>query len=76
MHRRVIHTQVSILLQTPLPSRLPQSTEQSSMSLLVIRVKYRSVLMSIPSSLTTPFPHPSLMVTMNSFSKSVSLFSK
>ena len=53
---------LSILLQTPLPSRLPHDTEQSSLcwtasrSLLVLHVKYSSVSMSIPNSLKIPFP--------------------
>ena len=59
-----IVTQVSILCQTPLPSRLPHNTEQSSLlygrSLLVIYFTHSSVSMSIPNSLTIPSPHPSL----------------
>ena len=44
-----------------------------SRSLLVIHFKYSSVYMSIPNSLTIPSPHPSPLVTISSFSKSVSL---
>ena len=53
-----IHIQVFVLFQTPLPSRLPDNTEQSSLRsksryLLVIRFNlHRSVYMSIPSSPT------------------------
>ena len=72
---------VCILPHTPLPSRLPCNTEQSStrcpcwysMSLLVIHLKYSSVYMSIPNSLTIPSPYPSPLVTISLFSKSVSL---
>ena len=67
----------------PFSARLPShpgchiNTEQSSlcyMSSLVIRFKYSSVYMSIPNSLTIPSFHPSPLVTISSFSKSVCLF--
>ena len=62
--------------------KLLHTTEQSSLcytegprSLLVIHLKYGSVFMSTPNSLTIPVrPHPSPMVTVSSFSKFVSLF--
>ena len=41
-------------------------------SLLVNHFKYGNVYMSIPNSLTTPLSSP--LVTVSSFSKSVSLF--
>ena len=44
-----------------------------SRSLLVIHFKYSSVYMSIPNSLTIPSPYPFPLVTVSSFSKSVSL---
>ena len=51
-----IHLHVSVLPQTPLPSRLPHNTEQSSqgytVTLLVIQFKYSRVHMSISNSLT------------------------
>ena len=40
----------------------------------VIHIKYKSVYMSIPNSLTIPPLHPSPLVTISFFSKSVSLF--
>ena len=54
-----IHTRVSILPQTPLPSRLPHNIEQElsvpySRSLLLMHFKYSSVYLSIPNSLTIP----------------------
>ena len=59
-----IHIRVSILPQTPLPSRLPHNIEESFMfhvlysrSLLVIHSKYSSMYMSIPNSLTISYPH-------------------
>ena len=59
-----INIHVSILPQTPLPSRLPHSIEQSSMclysrSLLIVHLKYNNVYLSIPNSLTIPSPDPS-----------------
>ena len=58
-----IHIHVSILPQTPLPSRLPCNIEESSRcctsrTLLVIHFRYSSVYMLIPNSLTVPFPIP------------------
>ena len=59
-----IHIHVSILLQMPLPSRLPHDIEQSPMcytkgpTLLVIHFKYSTVYMFIPNSLTFPSPLP------------------
>ena len=50
-----IHTHVSILLQTPLSSRLPQNIEQfpvlCSRSLLLIHFKYSSVHPKLPKCL-------------------------
>ena len=43
-----------------------------SRSLLVIHFKYSSVYMSIPNSLTIPFPHPSWLTIMSWFWKSAS----
>ena len=67
--------------QTPLPSRLPHNTEQSSIcyipynrSLLVIHFKYSNVYVSIPNSPTIPSLHSSLPATISSFSKTVNLF--
>ena len=59
-----IHKHVSILPQTPLPSRLPYNIEQSSLCWtvvpcaiqLVIHVKYSSVYLCIPNSPTAPSP--------------------
>ena len=51
-----VHTHVSILPQAPLPSRLPQSIEQSS---LCHTVGPCSVYMSFPDSLIIPSSHPS-----------------
>ena len=45
-----------------------------SRPLLIIHFKYSSVYMSIPNSLILPSPHPYALVTINLFSKSVSLF--
>ena len=78
----VIHKYVSICFQIPFPFKLLHNTEQSSLcytegpaSLLVIHLKYGSVFMSTPNSLTIPaHPHPSPMVTISLFSKFVSLF--
>lgn len=78
----VIHKYVSIHFQIPFPFKLLHTTEQSSLcytegprSLLVIHLKYGSVFMSTPNSLTIPVrPHPSPMVTISSFSKFMSLF--
>ena len=41
---------------------------------MVIRLKYSSVYILIPNSLTIPSHQPSPLVTINLFSKSVSLF--
>ena len=70
------HTLVSFLPQTPLPSRLPLNTEQSSLclysrTLWIIYSKQSSVVMLIPTSLPIPSPYPSLSVTISSFCKSV-----
>ena len=53
-----IHIHISIVPQTPLPSRLPCNIEQSSMcyGILVMHLKYSSVYMPIPNSLTIPAP--------------------
>ena len=47
-----------------------------SRSLLVIQFNYSSVYRSVPNSLTVPSSHFSLLITMSSFSNSVSLFLK
>ena len=52
-----IYRHVSILPQTPLPSRLPYGAEFHvllSGSLLVAHFKYSGVYMTIPNSLTIP----------------------
>ena len=61
-----IHTHISILFQTPFPSRLPYSTGQSflflySISLLIIHFKHSRVCVSIPNAQmpTILSPHPS-----------------
>ena len=65
----VTHIHVSILPQTPLPSRLPHDIKQfpvlSSRTLLVIHLKYvdRSVHIPIPNSITIHSLHPSLVTT-------------
>ena len=65
---------VSILPQTPFPSRLSHNFPVLySRSLLIIHFKYRSVYMSIPNSLTILSPHPSLLATISLFSKLVKL---
>ena len=70
------HTRVSCLPQTPLPSRLPLNTEQSSLclysrTLWIIYSKQSSVVMLIPTSLPILSPYPSLLVIISSFCKSV-----
>ena len=56
------HIHVSILPQTPLPSRLPHNTAgfpvPYSRFLLVTHFKYNNVDMSIPNSLPPFFPPP------------------
>ena len=47
-----IHTHVSILGQTRLPSRLPCNIEQSSLCYTVIHLKCSGVYISIPDFLT------------------------
>ena len=65
------HIHVPFLPQAPLPSRLAHKVEQNSVlyggSLLVIHFKYSGVSMSLPDS------HPSPLVAINLFSKSVRL---
>ena len=56
----VTHIHVSILPQTPLPSRLPHNTEQSSLCYTIspccyIHFKNCSVCMTIPDTLNYPF---------------------
>ena len=58
------HIHVSILPQTPLPSRLPHNTEQSFLC-CTVGPCYNSVYMSIPNSLTTQFPPSFPLVTVN-----------
>ena len=60
-----MHKHISILSQAPLPSRLPQNIEQSSLCYAVgpcwLSILNISVYMSIPNSLTIPSsqtPHP------------------
>ena len=71
-----VHIRVSILPQTPLPSRLPQNTEQSSMCCIIgpcwLTILNIAVYMTIPNSLTIPSHHPT-PATISLFSKSVSL---
>ena len=73
-----VHKHVSRLPHTALPSRLPRNIEQSSLCCTVgpcwvsiLLNKCSSVYMSIPNSLTIPSLHPSPLVTISSFSKSV-----
>ena len=52
-----LYIQISILPQTPLPSRLPYGAEAHvlhSESLLVAHFKYSSVYLTTPNSLTIP----------------------
>ena len=67
---------VSILPQTPFPSRVPHNIELPvlfSRSLLVIHFEFGSVHTSIPNSLTILSSLPFLPATISSFSTSVSL---
>ena len=70
-----IHTRVSIFPQTPLPSRLPPNSEQSSQSYTVgpCWLSIWNICMSIPNSLTIPSPILPLPQNLSSFSKSVRL---
>ena len=53
-----IHVHGSILPQTPIPSSLPHNTEQSSMCYKPCRLSILNTAVSIPNSLTMPFPFP------------------
>ena len=82
------HTQVSILPQSPLPSRLLQFIEQSPCAIhrtsLVTRFKYSNVPMSIPNELLTVGQFSKILPLYNmcnfkyglSFSASVSTSTK
>ena len=66
-----MHTHMSLLPQSPLPSRLPHNIEQSSTSYTVGPCwlsMYSSVYMPIPNTPTVP----PLRATISSFSKSCS----
>ena len=76
----VMHMHVSTLPQTPHPSSLPRSIEQSSLCYTVsscwssiLNVAVRTYV-SIPNSLTIPSPLSLPPATTSLFSKSVSLF--
>ena len=73
-----IHIHVSVLPQVPLPARLPQNIEQSSMCYTVGHVGYSSKIQQcvhvhpkLPNSLSVPSFPPA---TISSFLKSESLF--
>ena len=73
-----IHTQASLLPQTPLPSRLPHGLEQSS-PCHTVGPHWWSILdteydMTIPGSLAIRPPHPSPLVTISSLPQSMSPF--
>ena len=73
-----MHIHVSILLQTPLLSRLPHNIEQSALcygrSLLFIHFKYSRTYMLIPNSLAIPYLHSLSPATRSWFSASLLLF--
>ena len=67
-----------LLLQTPLPPRLPHNIEQSSLCytvgpcwLPILNISVCHVHSKLPNS---PFPTPFIWAIISSFSKSVSLF--
>ena len=73
-----VHIHVSILPQTPLPSRLPHNTEQRSLCctvgpcwLSILNIAVRTVHPKLPNYF---FPASFPLATISSFSKSVSLF--
>ena len=70
-----IHMHVSILPQTPLPSRWPH-TQCNSRSLLIIHFKYSSVYMSTPNSPAALHPsnHKFGTVSLLKFSVLLNLF--
>ena len=75
----VIHIHVSILFQIIFLFRLLQNTEQSSLCYTVgpcrlSILKIAVCTLSVPNSQSIPPTHTSPLVTLNSFSKSVSLF--
>ena len=75
-----IHTHVSISPQTPLPSRLPDNIEQSSLC-YTVGPFWLSVLNTVMCTSPSQIPNLSLspaflLVTISSFSKSVGLFYK
>ena len=76
-----IHIHVSILPQTPLPSRLLHNIEQSSLCYTVgpcwlsfLNIAVCTCQSHNPKLPNYPLPHFSPLVTISSFSKSVSLF--
>ena len=75
-----IHTHVSISTQTPLPSRLPDNIEQSSLCYTVgpfWLFVLNTVMCTSPSQIPNLSLSPAfLLVTISSFSKSVGLFYK
>ena len=75
-----IHTHVSISPQTPLPSRLPDNIEQSSLCYTVgpfWLFVLNTVMCTSPSQIPNLSLSPAfLLVTISSFSKSVGLFYK
>ena len=70
-----MHIHVSILLQTPLLSRLPHNIEQSALcygrSLLFIHFKYSRTYMLIPNSVAIPYLHSLSPATRSWFSASL-----
>ena len=80
MSKEVIQlNDIYILFQILSPVRLLQNIDESylcsySRSLVVIHLKYSSVYMSIPKSLTVPPYNLPSLVTLSSFSKLMSLF--
>ena len=74
-----IYIHVSILPETPPPIQADiehwaEFFMLYNRTLFVIHVKYSSVYMSIPNSLTLSSPHSSWLATADLFSESVSLF--
>ena len=67
-----MHAHVSILSQTPLPSRLAVFLLLYSRFLLVIHFKYSRVYMLIPISRAVPSSHPSYKHLIRSFKPSPS----
>ena len=71
MHISILHHSFSSHLGYHTTLKLPVLR---SRPLLIVHFKCSSVSMSIPNSLILPSPHPYALVTINLFSKSVSLF--